>query len=130
MRYLLRSVPLIVVWCLAATNVQAQSDTQPPQLVDLSISPTTVDVTAGVQTITATVHVTDDLSGIDTSSGQRVRVQLFSPSGQTVAGSNRSQSGITLDGTFPINITVPRFSQPGLWTVVVYLRDNIGNSVT
>jgi hypothetical protein len=52
-----------------------QSDTTPPQLVALTLIPTTVDVTQSPATLSVVMHVTDNLSG--TAS---VRVNVQSPS--------------------------------------------------
>ena len=40
-----------------------KTDTTPPELVDFSFSPTTVNVATGAATVTATSRVTDDISG-------------------------------------------------------------------
>jgi hypothetical protein len=129
-RYAWVSSLCVLIVHVAAAPAFAQSDTAPPQLIEMTISPAMVDVTAGPKTVIATVHVTDDLSGIDLTSGNRIRVQLRSPSGQSVGGANVVQAGIALDGVYPINITIPRYAEPGIWNAFVFLRDNIGNSVT
>jgi hypothetical protein len=41
---------------LSASGVFAQTDTQPPQLVNVAISPSEVDVTASTKTVTFTLH--------------------------------------------------------------------------
>ena len=54
----------------------AQQDTTPPVLVGLSLDRLQIDTSAGDETITATAHVTDDLSGV-----LYVAMACFSPSG-------------------------------------------------
>lgn len=71
--------------------VRAQDvDTTPPQLVNFSFSPTSIDVSAGPQTVTATFEATDDLAGTSF-----VQVQFLSPSGgqfQFFGSSGRSRA--------------------------------------
>jgi hypothetical protein len=119
----------VVLAALAATPAVAQSDTQPPSLVGFAFTPDNVDVSAAAQTVTFTLHVTDDLSGIDTTSGQRLQVLLQSPSGkQHVNGVVASQAGVILDGSFSIAATIPLYSEAGAWTIrQVFLGDNAGN---
>src|SRR6267142_2830701 len=86
----------------------AQSDTVPPQLVGLSIAPPSVDVTLAAQTVTFTLHIADNLSGIDVSSGQRISVNLRSPSGVQFAGAVSFQPGILLDANLNVLVSIPR----------------------
>src|SRR5947209_3396649 len=71
-----RSAAVFVILLASAPNVVAQSDTQPPQFVGVSLASSTVDVTASAQTINFTVHAKDNLSGIFLAV-----VSLRSPSG-------------------------------------------------
>src|SRR5947209_855109 len=47
-----RSAAVLVLLLANAPLVVGQSDTQPPQLVDVSFAPSTVDVTLSAQTVT------------------------------------------------------------------------------
>jgi len=117
-------VELFLLLLVASHVALAQSDTQPPQLVDLSFTPSSVDVTSSAQTVTFTVHVTDNLSGI---SG--VSVNLRSPTGvQNHGGFGFPGPGVVLDGTFDVPVQIQRYSEPGTWTVAfVQLFDRVGN---
>ena len=102
---------LVALVICAPRPAAAQSDVLPPQLVGLSINPSSVDVTNADQTVTFTVHVTDDLSGVTV-----VSVTLTGPNGQQAVGF-RSGFGLGLDVALDVDVRVPRYSQPGSWTV-------------
>ncbi|WP_354174763.1 hypothetical protein, partial [Arthrobacter sp. UYEF36] len=52
---------ILAVVPIAATN--AAPDTTAPVVLEMSISPQTVDVTTASQPVTVTAHITDDISG-------------------------------------------------------------------
>ncbi|MFY9570863.1 MAG: hypothetical protein WAV20_05655, partial [Blastocatellia bacterium] len=107
------------------TQVQ---DIVPPQLVELSISPSSIDVTSGPQDVAFTIRATDALSGFSSGS-----FAIFSPSaGQAKFGSfgafNRI-SGDEMDGVYQTVVTFPQFSEAGTWHISgVNLFDVVGNS--
>jgi len=123
---------IIFAVLVSAGTLQAQSDTQPPRLIGLTLDPGTVEVTNSSQTVTLQLHLQDDLSGIDSRSGNRVGVTLTSPSGnQVVSGLSQPQGGVILDGVFQVPVSIPRYAEPGSWRISsVRLRDNAGNSVS
>jgi hypothetical protein len=126
----LRAIATLIFCILAACSLAAaQSDTMPPQLVGLSISPSSVDVTASAQIVTFTLQIKDNLSGIDSTSANRVAVFLTAPSGtQTVYGLAQPQQGVILEGSFQVFVSIPRYSEAGTWQIgSVRLRDNVGN---
>ncbi|HET7514494.1 MAG TPA: hypothetical protein VFJ60_06805, partial [Gaiella sp.] len=45
-------------------NIVSVSDTSPPSVNSLSLSPASVDVSSGPATVTLTANITDDLSGV------------------------------------------------------------------
>jgi len=105
----------------------AQPDTAAPNLLSLSVSPTTVDLTAGPQAITVRIHVTDDLSGFESAG-----TELVSPTrNQSVGLANfRLVSGTALDGIYQGELTLPQFSEAGTWSVLsITLRDNARNQI-
>jgi hypothetical protein len=118
-------VALMILYLLPLTIVLAQEvDTTPPQLVDFSLSPTSIDVSASPQTITATLRVTDNLSGT-----VNVQVQFRSPSGgqfQSIVG--QLVAGNRQDGTFQGSLSFPQFSENGMWSITnIFLSDLTGN---
>jgi hypothetical protein len=101
-------------------------DSTPPLLASISISPSTVDVTSQDQTISVSVNATDDLSGL--RNGFAI---LNTPTGSD-SGINRfyqasSGTGTPQNGTYTFDMTLPRGSTAGTWTVVNHLRDVVGN---
>lgn len=113
---------------VAARGAEAQiSDTAPPHLVTISFTPVFVDVTSGAQTVTVTSTVTDDLSGT-TLCG----VRFVSPSGRQseplfFTGLPRI-SGTTLNGVYRGTVTMPQFSETGVWKLYVFMQDSAGNT--
>jgi len=123
---------IIFALLASAGTLRAQSDTQPPRLISLTIDQGNVDVTNSSQTVTLQWHLQDDLSGVDRASANRIRAILTSPSGnQVVSGLSQLQSGVIRDGVFQVPVSIPRYAEPGLWRITsVRLRDNAGNSVS
>jgi hypothetical protein len=118
----------LVLQFLFPTTVLAQeTDTTPPQLVDFSFSPTSIDLSAGLQDVTATFQVTDDLSGAEFP-----QVNFSSPPAQqfqSIAG--QLVAGDPLDGTFVGTVSFPQLSENGTWTVAgVSFHDLVGNFTT
>jgi hypothetical protein len=107
-------------------------DTTPPTLAGLSFAPSAVNVTSRPQTVTVTLHVADDLSGV-LSSDAFVGVTFRSPSGKQsqLAGGSSLPGSTPLNASFQAVITIPEFSESGNWTVAnVFLSDAVGNTVT
>ena len=108
-------------------------DTAAPQLVALGVAPATVDTSLQPATLTVNVHVVDDLSGVSDGVGTAAsQVVLRGPSGAHHARANLSvdhrTAGGALDATFVVAVTLPRWSEQGLWTVEsVTLVDQVGN---
>ena len=113
-------------------SVPASAQTQdvtPPALQGFSFTPTAIEVTGGDQTVTVTVHFTDDLSGISSGcarfrspSGQQYRYACFNDPDSRTSGDNK-------DGVYQGSAVFPQFSDAGTWhTDVVYAYDRIGNS--
>ena len=117
--------------------VTAREDVIPPELVELSIDPSVVDVSNGDADINFTIRATDDLSGIHSA-----LVNLVSPSGW-----RRSvEDGTTFRGPAPdidhvianhftdvdkvqvARLTLPQFSESGTWRVEsIELSDYLWN---
>lgn len=109
--------------------VNGGPDLAPPDLVEFSFDPTSIDVSAGSQTLTIRLRITDTLSSFEFGN-----FLFLSPSGQQVisGGYNASSrvSGDSLDGVYQVSASVPQFSEAGTWRVIqVFLRDQVGNSI-
>ena len=109
-----------------AIQVTGAADTTAPQLVSLSISPTTVNVRYQPQAVTFTAHITDDLSHYTWG-----LITITSPSGsQSLSNESPATlfSGTSLDGIWTFTITIPQSSETGTWKVTqIHLQDVAGN---
>ncbi len=97
-----------------APAAHALTDTTPPQLVSLSFSPSSVNTATGPATVTVTVEVTDDLSGVRDGS---VSVNFQAPTGQSETPTLSLVSGTSLDGIYRATVTFPQYGATGIWTV-------------
>jgi hypothetical protein len=99
-------------------------DETPPSLVDLAVSPTSVDTSNGSKAVTVTLHATDDLSGVSA-----VQLNLSNGSRWISAVATRT-SGTGLHGTWKASLTLPKASAEGSYALSVSMIDNIGNHRT
>ena len=120
---------LLAVFSLATTSVQAQNlqasppDTEAPELVEFSFSPSSVDLAAGTQT----VEVRARLSDVSRITGYLVTFR--SPSGgQTETAGLRPESGSYTSGVWTGTATFESGAELGTWRPAVSLRDEFGNS--
>jgi len=114
--------------------VQSESDTEPPNVLSFDFDPKAVDASASSQMITFTARLTDDLSGVSGKSGGfPTQARFRSPSGnqfQTVIfwPPQNLVSGDELDGIYESSITLPQFSESGIWQLHYFsLYDNVAN---
>ena len=116
----------------------AGCDTTPPELVSLTLDPTSVDTSGGPQTITGSAHITDDLTGLwsgyirfSTPAGPHQMMLGDAGWEQEPVASINSYSGAVsgpspLDCTFSFELTVPQYgagSEPGTWVTNVEMED-------
>ena len=109
-------------------EVTSAQDTAAPVLQHFSFAPGKLDTSNGDQTVTVTVAVTDNLSGM-----QYGCVSFRSPSGQQ----NRNTcvydpfnlvSGDEINGSWAADVNFPQFSEAGTWHVdSLYVVDDVGN---
>ena len=106
---------------LAASNfpstvevVSNPSDITPPVVSAFSFSPTFIDTSGADQNVTATISVTDDISGF---SG--LQVAFRSPSGAQSRSAYlyNPVSGDQFNGVFDGQVVFPQFSEAGTWKV-------------
>ncbi|MBW3576747.1 MAG: cell wall-binding repeat-containing protein [Actinobacteria bacterium] len=116
-----------------AAKAAGPTDTAPPVLDHLSLSPQRVDTAAGDATLTFTLDLGDDESGVAAGAEPLTRVALRSPSGRqrltaTVDAARHLVSGTALQGRFRTNAVLPQYAEPGTWTVeAVTVADEAGN---
>ena len=114
-------------------SVVSVPDSNPPVFKSLILTPSSVNVSGGPQTATIALHATDDLSGVDLTSG-RSYLYLASPSGlQNIylyLGNLTLTSGTLNDGVWQTQVTMPQYSEPGAWKIGSYgIFDLAGNEV-
>jgi hypothetical protein len=97
------------------------ADTQVPEILTITFAPAAIDVSNGPQSITMTIALTDNLSGIDFSRFLEWRVILRSPSGrqeQYIAGRDfQLVSGTALNGVWRATHIFPQHAEAGVWSV-------------
>jgi hypothetical protein len=103
------------------------ADNAAPVITAAAVSPDSVDITGGGASVTATLTITDDASGV-----KWANLYLYSPSGEYVNSAfitpaNRV-SGDALDGTYEVTVTVPEFGAPGNWRLDGLVTDNDDNT--
>jgi hypothetical protein len=124
-------VLMIVLATLVLTSlpVSAQSDTTPPQLSSLSVTPNHVDASSSEQTVTLSAVITDNLSGVCAQGDPSPctswsGVDLSSPHGQRVSGVLQRTSG----DSYTTTLTFSQFAEEGIWAdLVITLTDAAGN---
>ncbi|HEV8543141.1 MAG TPA: hypothetical protein VGR78_12170, partial [Verrucomicrobiae bacterium] len=127
----------IAVLGLLARPARAQfTDTVPPTLVSATFSPNPVDVTSDDASVTLSLHITDDLSGIDFAANSfSTYVQIAGPSGQylNLYGWNFLCTGGVpgdLDTTWDSTFTVYKGTENGDWRLTyMNLYDRAGNGL-
>jgi hypothetical protein len=122
----------LILALLLLPIASAVSDTTPPTLVSFDFEPKVVDVSKSDQNVTFTIRLKDDLSGVDNKS---ITFTLRSPSKKYYEGTQLYWdqylfSGNMLDSTYLSNITLPRYTESGKWTVsYIGWGDKVGNDV-
>jgi serine protease len=102
------------------------ADTAPPQIVSMTLAPTSVNVATTTQQVRATLHLTDEtgvssvtgtLKSLDTTQVTPVRFGLLF-------------TGTKTDGNWRINFNLPQGAAPGQWQLdVASIVDEAGNRV-
>lgn len=124
------AIPLIAGFVLLLAGfvtAYAQQDITPPVLLDVKFEPERIDTGNGPATITVTVHVTDDLSGVEDvglffrKPGTTQQAQVEFRPGEIIEGDN-------LDGIHRATFTLPQYSAYGEWELYYFMTmDNVGN---
>jgi hypothetical protein len=122
--------------CATVTNTAATADTTPPQVTAFGLEPSTVDTQEGPATVTATMTLTDDQSGIATRGD--LEAHTYSMSSLSLAPLTGTQSagdlltriaGTGRDGVYTVTLTLPQGAQSGVWRAHLHLADRAGNEI-
>lgn len=116
---------------LSVSAVSGQQDIEPPTLLDVQFSPSEIDTSSGPVTVTVSIHVMDDLSGVGwvyfsfrkpgTTQGIGIDIVPGTDWGILTEGDN-------LNGHYQNTMVLPRYSAYGEWELsYVAITDNVGN---
>ena len=113
--------------CLAgaADTLAGTCDNTGPRIVEVSITPGSVDTWEQSRTIEVTYRVADDLTGLQMNS-QHLGAR-HAASGQTAYSFPTLVSGDEKDATFAATIRLPRYAAQGRWDLDIQSRDKAGN---
>jgi hypothetical protein len=121
------------------TNIATVEDITPPQITAFSITPTEFNTESEDQTLTLTMTLTDDYTGVCisgdcgdfNSSPTQVRlIPLIGTQSRVFYDFSRT-SGDDKNGVYAADLTIPAHSKEGIWTVdYVALTDKLGNRQT
>lgn len=120
-------------------TVQGVDDRIPPSIVSATFSPNKVDTSISNQPVIVTVHLRDDLAGMDgsmsLSSYMQCSISFVSPSKEQRVGTYFAPamraSGNQYDGVYTNTLWLPRYSGPGTWSLdSLSLSDAAGNRQT
>jgi trimeric autotransporter adhesin len=110
----------------ATFNVVSNWDQAYPVFHSLTLTPATVNVANGAQTVTVSANLTDDRSGI-----ARFDFLATSPSGRQVGCSaGAPSSGDMLNGTWTCAVSIPADAEAGTWNITVRATDRSFNYQT
>jgi len=109
--------------CESALCQTGVGDTTPPTLTGLTVTPTSVNTSAGAQSITVSAEATDDLSGV-----AAVEVELHGERRTFSAPATLKAGETRLDGVWTASVTLPKGSPEGSYEMSVGVIDEVGNS--
>ena len=99
-------------------------DNAAPWIVSATLASTSVDASLTAQTVAVTLHVTDELMGVES-----VGCALLFEGARASTNSQRATrtSGDAIDGTYTCNVTIPFGGSTGRWGLNLDTRDRAGN---
>lgn len=99
-------------------------DNAAPWVVSAELSTTSVDSSVSAQTIQVTMHVTDELMGVDVAG-----CSITLDGARSSTGYERAvrTSGDAIDGMYTCNVTIPLGGSTGRWGLNIDTRDRAGN---
>lgn len=108
-------------------NVVSNWDQTYPVFHSLAVTPSSVNVAGGAQTVTVTANLTDDRSGIGS-----FEFKATSPSGQqsVSCSAGAPTSGDILNGNWSCTVTIPADAEVGTWKLTVRATDRAFNYQT
>lgn len=107
--------------------ISNNEDTTPPELIDFSFTPTTIDVANGSQNVTVTIRAKDVKAGIGKFTLNFVRPNDDMVFAVKMDSSNRI-SGNDKDGVYRKDVTFSHYTHPGIYNVSIFADDAFSNS--
>lgn len=109
-------------------NLATVFDSTAPQVTAFELTPNQVNTDTASQTITLTITVTDDMTGVYVAGTQLKLAPLIGT--QSIQFWNLTRvSGDELNGVYTDTATLPQGSKVGVWVIdPLTLTDQIGNS--
>jgi hypothetical protein len=124
-RVLFLALVLVSLCSGRALAVESDGDITPPLLVSVMAPSWQIDTSQAAQTITLTLHITDDLSGFQIVQINYVHVDGYNATRVCFASTDLD---ISTDVTIECPVSFPRYSAEGRWLAeAVYLTDRVGN---
>ena len=106
-------------------------DIDAPELVSLTLEPTTIDVSAAEQSVQVIVRVTDSISGIgEFASRVDFRLPDFSRLGIAHLVRQNRLEGDAFDATYQAEFSVPGGFPAGTYSIFLNLSDGLGNTAS
>jgi hypothetical protein len=115
-------VARLVVLVLCCSTAAAQSDSEPPTLVDLDYDRHDVDVSRAMAFVNFRLALVDEATGVAGAA-----CELFSPSARVEQDEAVQVSGTPASGVWHCRVTIPRYAEAGTWTVRIRAGDRAGN---
>ena len=108
----------------------AAADATPPQLINFSISPLSVDTSSGPATLNVSISAQDISNGFGANAAGNGSLSLALQSGSTVFSrqSLPITGGSTTNPIFQFSFALPQFSPPGNYSIGITLVDNASNT--
>ncbi len=116
----------------AALPAHAECDTAGPVLTLLTLDKTSVNTTTAAQNVVCTMNVNDSPAGVASATCLVQYVDLVNPGVVQTQSCNSTtpSAGTPQNGTYTCTITMPRYSDAGLWNTQATFEDAVTNSST
>ncbi len=108
---------LSVLLITSVSTAAEGEDITPPMVIDLWFEPPTINTAEAAQTITISLHITDDLSGFEEVYLDGYATRSPNQSYTLTLTESHRISGTSLDGIYQTTVTLPQYSAQGFWTV-------------
>lgn len=128
MRLVIAPLFALTLVVLFGASMQAGGDITPPFFVGAAPELPQIDTSNSPQTVTFTVHLTDDLSGVD-----RLFLRWVHEKGYNTVRDCATylDKDAQVDILAPCGVTFPRYSAEGAWLVEwILIHDRVGNQLS